>query len=167
MAVKNIFKTQLSDVDSTARDTVGDIRYESGKKYKYVKLKNVTATVAGVAGDPVAYKSGGASSDGTSSEVVLDITDADTIPVCAGFLCGTVTGTAGTSYYCWVQLTGVVTVPTAITNGVVGNPVYLTTTDKTLAKSVEVDTAGAYKQNVGVEISATAANNKIIAQVAH
>jgi hypothetical protein len=80
-------------------------------------------------------------------------------------LTGTVTGTADTAYYTWVQLTGVVTVPTAITNGVVGNPVYLTTTDKTLAKSVEVDTAGAYKANVGVELTATAASNKIIANV--
>lgn len=167
MALRQIFKTQIGDVDSSARDVVGSLRWENDKLYKYVKLVNTTATVAGVAGDPVAYKAGGASIDGTDAVVVIDLTDADTIPVCAGFLTGAVTGTSGTAYYTWVQLTGQVTVPTAITSGVVGNSVYLTTTDKTLAKAVEADSAGPYKQVVGVETTATAANNKIIANVVH
>lgn len=167
MALRQIFKTQLSDVNTTAVDIVGSLRWENDKLYKYTMIKNTTATVAGVAGDPVAYFAGGASIQGEDSRVVIDLTDADTIPVCAGFLMGTVTGTLTVAYYGWIQLTGVVTVPTAITSGVVGNPVYLTTTDKTLAKAVEVDTAGAYKQTAGVEITATAANNKIIANVVY
>lgn len=162
--IQQIFTSLIGDVDTAARDRVGALRFENDNFYRYVQLKNVTATVAGVAGDPVAYASGGAAELTTAAKVVLDITDADTIPVCAGFLTGTIVGTAGTSYYTWIQLTGVVAVPTAITSGVVGNPVYLTTTDKTLAKSVEADSAAAYKQNVGVELTATAANNKIIAQ---
>lgn len=163
MAYQDIFVTQISDVDSSARDTVGAIRILDNKKYKYVMIKNTTATVAGVAGDPVAYFPGAV--DGTSARVVIDLTDADTIPVPAGFLCGTVAGTLTVAYYGWIQLTGQVTVPTAVTSGVVGNPVYLTTTDKTCAKSVEADSAAAYKANMGILITATAANNKVLANL--
>jgi len=162
MSLRQVFNTQLTDVDSSARDTVGSLRWENDKLYKYVKIMNTTATVAGVAGDPVAYFAGGANIQGEDARVVIDLSDADTIPVCAGFLMGTVTGTLTVAYYGWIQLTGAVTVPTAITSGVVGNEVYLTTTDKTLAKLVEVDSLGAFRRSVGVEITATAANNKII-----
>lgn len=162
MAIQTLFKSQLTDIDSSARDTLGAVRFENNKFYKYMEIKNTTATVAGVAGDPVAFF---AATGYSSHRAVIDLSDAGTIPVCCGFLMGSVTGTSGTSYYGWVQLTGPVAVPTAITNGVVGNPVYLTTTDKTLAKSVEADSAAAYKQNVGVELTATAANNVIMADI--
>lgn len=167
MGFRQIFASSIGDVDTYARDVVGSLRFENDKWYRYVAILNETATVAGVAGDPVAYNAGGASSEGDDVVCVIDLSDADTVPVCAGFLTGSVAGvhSPATTYYTWVQLTGVVTVPTAITSGVVGRPVYLTTTDKTLAISVEADSAAAYKANVGVEITATAANNKIIADV--
>lgn len=162
--LRTTFASQIGDVDTSARDPLGCLRWYNDNLYRYVRLQNETATVAGVAGDPVAYDAGGASEAGTGARVVLDLTDADTVPVCAGFLTGTVVGTAGTAYYTWIQLTGVVTVPTAITNGVVGTPVVLSTTDKTLVQANEADSGADYKENCGVEISATGANNKIIAR---
>ena len=164
MGFRQIFASSIGDVDTTPRDVVGALRFENDKWYRYVRLQNETATVAGVAGDPVAYAAGGASQDGTNAHVVLDITDADAVPICAGFLTGAVDGTADTAYYTWIQLTGVVTVPTAIANGVVGTPVMLSTTDKTLAQANESDSGADYKETCGIEISATGANNKIIAR---
>lgn len=155
-----LFAQQLTEISTTRKEALGALVEVDGKIYKYVQIKNTTATVAGVAGDPVAY---GSSNGYESNLVVVDLTDADAVPVGAGFLCGSVTGTAGTSYYGWIQLSGVVTVPTAITSGVVGRPVYITTTDKTLAIAVEADSAAAYKQTMGVELTATAAHNKIVA----
>lgn len=158
MALRQIFKTQLTDVDTSARDVVGSLRWENDILYKYVKLANVTATVAGVAGDPVAYKATYAAGIAVHT-VVLDLTDADAQPICAGFLMGTVTGTLATAYYCWIQLTGPVVVPTAIGGApVIGSGVMLDTTDKTLTKVTGVI------YPIGVSNSTTAANNTIIAK---
>lgn len=160
MAMRQIFKTQITDVDSTARDVVGSLRWENDKLYKYVKLANVTATVAGVAGDPVAYKATYAAGVALHT-VVLDCTDADAQTVCAGFLAGTVAGVLATAYYCWIQLTGAVVVPTAIAGTpVIGSGVMMSSgsTDKTLTL-----VTGVIKP-IGVSTSTTAANNTIIAQ---
>lgn len=145
--MREIFKTKLTDVTTDDRDGVGSIRIENNKVYKYVRVQNTTATVAGASGDPVAYFADTGHDD---SRVVIDLTDADAIPICAGFLLATITGTLATAYYCWIQLTGAVTVTVAITSGADGAPVYLTTTDKTLAKAVEVDSAGTYKVVCGI-----------------
>lgn len=151
--MRQVFKTKLTDVTTDDRDGVGTIRIENNKVYKYVKVQNTTATVAGASGDPVAYDA----EDGhTNAHVVIDLTDADAAPICAGFLLATITGTLATAYYCWIQLKGAVTVVTAITSGADGVPVYLTTTDKTLAKAVEADSAGNYKQVCGIAKDASA-----------
>lgn len=161
MALKQIFVTQLTDVDTTARDIVGDIRCESGKFYKYVKLANYTATVAGVAGDPVAYVKAATDATGAAAKnaVVLDMSDAAAQPELAGFLMGTVAGvhTTPTIYYCWIQLTGLVTVPTAVTTGVLGSGFMMGTTDKTLVVATGVIYPGGY---LG---SASGANNIVMA----
>lgn len=127
--MKEVFRSALTDVTSDLRDTLGDFRCEQSKWYKYVKLYNTTATVAGAAGDPVAYDSETGAEDNT---VVIDLSDADNPPVCAGFLLATVTGTLLTAYYVWIQLTGPLTCVAAITNGADGVPATLSTTDKTL-----------------------------------
>ncbi len=155
MALRQIFKTQITDVDSTARDTVGSLRWEGDKLYKYVSLINDTAsvTVAGVAGDPCAYVDGGCS----TNQVTLDNTSADAQPVLAGFLTATVTGTYNTTYYLWIQVTGVVTVPTAVTSGVIGSGCMMAAGDKTLTITTGVIDSGA------TLVTATAANNKVMA----
>lgn len=162
MSTQQVFRTALTEVTTDRRDRLGAIRWMTDpttgqdRAYKYVKVLNVTATVAGVAGDPVAYRAAGAGV--TNNHVVLDVTDADAQPLCAGFLMGTVAGvhSPATSYYCWIQLTGDVTVPTAVTSGVIGSGVMLGG-DKTLVVNTGVI------MSCGTEITATAANNRILA----
>lgn len=151
--IAQVFQSKLTDVDTVQRDPLGSIRFEGNSIYKYVKVLNVTAAVSGAAGDPVAYEN----EDGyENNQVVVDLTDASSPPICAGFLMGTVTGSLLTSYYCWIKVKGPVTVVTAITSGADGVPVYLTSTDKTLAKAVEADSAGNYKQVAGIARDASA-----------
>ncbi len=155
MPIKQIFKTQITDVDSSARDVLGSIRWENDKCYKYVKLINDTAsvTVAGVAGDPCAYTDGGVA----NNEVTLDNTSADSQPIVAGFLTASITGTYNTAYYCWVQVSGLVTVPTAVTSGVIGSGCMMAAGDKTL--TVATGVIG----SCGTLVTATASNNKVLA----
>lgn len=161
MALRQIFKTQLTDVDTTARDVVGSLRWENDKLYKYVKFTNTTATVAVVAGDPVAYKATYAAGISVHT-VVSDMTDADAQPVFAGCVCGTVAGVLATSYYCWVQLTGACVIPTAIAGTpVIGSGVMMSTTDKTLTLVTGVINP------VAVSTSTTAANNTVILRASY
>jgi hypothetical protein len=155
MAYKEIFVAQIGDVDTSARDKLGDVRYVDGKHYRYMKIINDTAsvTVAGVAGDPVSYTDGGVA----NNECTLDVTSADaTNPVLAGCLSGTVTGTYNTAYYSWIQVTGLVTVPTAVTSGVIGSGCMTAAGDKTLTITTGVIVPRA------MLVTATAANNKCV-----
>lgn len=129
----------VTRVDSSAEFAEGTI-YESfdGKKYKYLKLLNETATVAGVAGDVAAYLgSPGATENFT---VVTDNSDAATKPVGAGVIQAAVAGVADTPYYLWLQVTGEFTAA----NDLAGTPadgdaLFLSTTDKTLTLSTAAD----------------------------
>lgn len=125
-----------------------------GKVYKYVKFQNTTATVAAAAGSLVAYGKV-ADSGYENSMVVVDLSDADAQPLCAGAAVAAVTGTAATAYYGWIQIKGLCTLDTAVTNGTAGVPIYLTTTDKTAARANEADSAAAYKTTFGRSISTT------------
>lgn len=147
-----IFQSRLTDVTSDRKDPLGALRCENGVWYKYVQLKNVTATVAGVAGDPVSYF---ALTGVVSGQVVLDVSDADAQPVGAGLLLTTVAGVAGTSYYCWVQISGVAIVPTAVTSGVLGSDC-MPGGDKTLVVRTGVI------HGCAVLVSASGANNKVL-----
>lgn len=118
--IKKVFVTGLTDIMTTDVEGVGTIRFEGNQVYKWMEIKNTTATVAGAAGDPVCYEA----EDGhTNHRAVLDITDADAVPSMAGCICGTITGTAGTSYYGWVRIKGSTTLTVAIAASVDGTPV--------------------------------------------
>jgi hypothetical protein len=130
------------------QEPLGAIRIEGNKIYKYCLIKNTTATVAGAAGSLVGYFAVTGFAD---SRVVLDLTDADGVPIPAGALCGTVTGTLGTSYYGWVQTKGPCTLDTAVTTPTVGAGFTLTTTDKTGTVAV----AGDLKPYAGISLNAT------------
>lgn len=145
--IKQVFATKLTDIDTTDREGVGTVRIEGSKVYKYCLIKNTTATVAGAAGSLVGYFAG---TGYGASRVVVDLSDADTIPVCAGALLATVTGTAGTSYYGWVQVQGAITLDTAVTSGAAGKTFFLSTTDKTGTVG-----ANAYDQIAGVSLDGT------------
>ena len=135
---QRIFTTKLTDVDTIKKEQLGVIRWEGNKCYKYVKIQNTTATVAGVAGDPVAY---GAATGYTNNLVVIDLSDADaSFALPAGVLVGSVTGTAGTAYYGWIQIKGPATVVTAIAGTPAdGDLLELAATDKTVQKRTVVD----------------------------
>jgi len=125
--------------DSSAQFELGTI-YEAagGKKYKYVELKNETATVAGVAGDVVGYL--GSPSSSENYTVVTDNTDAATKPIGAGVLGVAVVGTLAVAEYVWVQVSG----PFTAAQDLAGTPadgdaLFLSTTDKTLTLATAAD----------------------------
>lgn len=146
--LKQTFVTKLTDVNSTAQEVLGSLRFENNKVYKYVEIKNTTATVAGVAGDCVAYF---AATGYGNNRVVLDLSDADaTVAFAAGILCGTITGTLGVSEYGWIQIKGAATLSIAVTSGAAGKTFKLTTVDKTAT----VGTA-ATDNVMGISVNAT------------
>jgi len=128
-----------------------------GKVWKYVKILNTTATVAGVAGDVACYFAAIGHRD---SRVVLDNTDADAVPVGAGLLGGTVAGVAGTAEYGWVQIKGHAVANQAIAGTPAdGDSLMASTTDKVLTVQLFAGTTpniaetGA-KVAVGTDVSA-------------
>jgi|SRR3990167_5729611 len=127
--LKQSFVTKLTDVNTTAQEPLGTLRFEGNKIYKYVNIKNTTATVAGAIGDLVAYF---AATGHLNHRVVVDLSDADaTMPFGAGVLCGVVTGTLLTDYYGWIQIQGNATLTVAVTSGVAGQGFKMSATDKT------------------------------------
>lgn len=146
--IKQTFVTKLTDVNSTAQEVLGTLRFDGNKVYKYVEIKNTTATVAGAAGDPVAYF---AATGYGNNRVVIDLTDADaTVPFSAGVLCGTITGTLAVAEYGWIQIKGLSTLLTAVTSGAAGKTFKLSTTDKTASVST-----AATDNFMGVSMNAT------------
>lgn len=134
--LKRVFLTALTDVDSTDKEGVGTLRFEGNKVYKYVKLQNTTATVAGAANTVCAYGLSGIA----DHLVVTDNSDSQTKPIGAGVLQAAVAGVAGTAYYLWIQVTGAFTDAT----GLAGTPsdgdaLYLSTTDLTLTLATAAD----------------------------
>lgn len=127
---KQSFVQALTEVSSTAKDQVGDLRREGNKTYMYVKLQNTTATVAGVAGDPVAYAVADSAAD--TPHVVTDHSDAAAVPVFAGVLVAAVAGVLATAYYLWIQVGGPVTSNPAVV-GTIGQAIKLAAADKTWA----------------------------------
>lgn len=105
-----------------------------GKIYKYVQIQNTTATVAGVAGDVVAY---GAATGHNVNLVVTDFTDADAAPVGAGVLQAAVAGVLATAEYGWVQIKGRATL-NAVIGGTPsdGDQLTASTTDKALTRQL-------------------------------
>tara|TARA_R100001377_G_scaffold84455_1_gene68047 strand:+ start:2865 stop:3338 length:474 start_codon:yes stop_codon:yes gene_type:complete len=125
--------------DSSAQIALGTI-YEAagGKKYKYVELRNETATVAGAIGDVVGYL--GSPSASENNTVVTDNSDAATKPVGAGVLGVAVVGTLAVAEYVWVQVSGPFTAGTNLAGTPAdGDAVFLSTTDLTLTLATAVD----------------------------
>lgn len=145
--LKATYLTPLTQIDTVAQEALGTLRLENGNWYKYVNIKNTTATVAGAAGSLVGWF---AATGRTINRVVIDLSDADAIVIGAGALMGTVTGTLTVDYYGWIQLTGAVTLDTAVTSAAAGKSFFLSTTDKTGTVG-----ANAYDQKLGISTNAT------------
>ncbi|MBK8200388.1 MAG: hypothetical protein IPK75_18730 [Acidobacteria bacterium] len=113
--------------------------------YRYVKLRNETATVAVVAGDMLAYLASPAAGSGATLNdefhtVVSDNTDAATKPIAAGMAGASVAGVASTAYYGWVQCGGFAIVNQTIAGTPAdGDGLFLSTTDKTLTLATATD----------------------------
>lgn len=145
--LKSTYLTPLTEVSTTDKEGVGTLRCEKNKWYKWVNLKNTTATVAAAAGTLVAYF---AATGYLNNRVVVDLTDADSAVFAAGATLATITGTAGTDYYCWIQIKGHITLDTSVGSGAAGSPFYLTATDKTAAIM-----SAATQSKAGVSMNAT------------
>lgn len=158
----NLFSvTQLNEVTTYQREPLGLLMWREGKLCKYVKVRHTGGTLAGSAGDPVAYR---ASTGFLDNEVTIRLAEADGVPVGAGLLLGSVPGAVNTTYYAWIQLTGVATLNVAPTGSpAAGNGLYLTTTDKTLARAVEGATSDPYRIVVAVFLG----SNRVICRFTH
>ena len=138
-----VFKSALTDVDSTAQDTLGAVRYDGNGTYKYVKFSGTT-TVA--AGDVVCY-------------VATDTTDQTVDGANTNFGAGVAMAAvaSGSVAYGWVKIKGVVTLSTAYAGSpTVGDQV---TTAGAAAPAVTKRTT-ANAQSVGVVVHVA---NKIMA----
>lgn len=136
--MKRVFATPLTAVDSEAKEAIGTIRFEGNKIYKYVKILNTTATVAGVSGDVACYTAEDGAED---HEVCLDKSDADSKPIAAGVIQAAVTGTAGTAEYGWIQIKGPATLNTDIGGTPAdGDSLMAGTTDLAMEKLTNDDT---------------------------
>lgn len=99
------FKAQLSDVDSTAQEPLGQIRYDQNRVYKYVKFSGTT-TIA--VGDFLCYVT---SAGATDTATIVDGANGGTL-VGAGVACAIVA--SGAVAYGWIQIKGLCTLSTAL-----------------------------------------------------
>jgi len=130
-----VFQTKVTQYDTVQRDPLGSIRFEGGKFYKYVQLKNTTNTVATDAtnGTLVVYQKA-ANSGYVNNLVSVDAAvDGDaTTPFGAGAVVGVgCPGVAGTTYYLWIVIDGLVTLDTAVTTAAAGKGFTMSATNKT------------------------------------
>lgn len=92
MASRTVFKTQLTDNDTTARDVLGSLREENDKIYKYVLFDGAV-----VAGDVVKY-------DNLTDYLANDVGPSTSeVEVVAGVVMAT---SAADNEYGWIQVRG-------------------------------------------------------------
>ncbi len=134
--MSGLIGVQLTSVDSTAQFAEGLIdQHYDGKVYKYVKVRNETATVAGEAGDVVGYL--GSPSATESNTVVTDNTDAATKPVGAGVY-SLMLLVSSDSYFCWCRSRPFTAIRSS-GSPADGDALFLSTTDKTLTLATAAD----------------------------
>ena len=72
--LKQSFVTKLTDIDTSAKEPLGTLRFEGNKVYKYVMIENHSAAVAGAVGAMCGYY---AVTGYGNNRVVVDLSDAD------------------------------------------------------------------------------------------
>jgi hypothetical protein len=139
---------------STPKQALGargvNMTAQGAKEYVYVRLRNESAAVVGAAGDMVGWLADPAN-DTEVNTVVTDCTDASTTPVGAGMIqaspdgtlslndvvVASIAGAANTAYFGWVQSRGYAVALAALAGSpAAGDPLYLSTTDKTLSRAL-------------------------------
>lgn len=132
--IKQAFASKLTDVETVQREQLGVLRFEGNKVYKYVKIRNTTATVAAVAGDCVVYD---AEDGGNNSHVVTDYTDGGSVPTGAGVLQAACAGTLLTDFFGWIQIKGPATLNQTVGGSAAdGDQLKAGTTDKAFTKQL-------------------------------
>jgi|SRR6185312_6036912 len=107
--LKQIFKSQLTDIDTSPMEPLGTIRFELNAVFKYVKFSGSNAVAAGDAVCYVATDTNNQTVDGAQT-------------VQAAGLAMAAVATAGGIQYGWIQIKGVQQVNTSWTvPGAVGN----------------------------------------------
>ena len=91
--LKTLFRTSLTDSQTSAIDTLGDVRQEHFKRYKYVKF--ITATV--VAGDVVKYE----------TRTKYDASEVEPSTTTAVPAAGVVLATQAINDFGWIQISGI------------------------------------------------------------
>ena len=100
------YKAALTDVDSTAQETLGLIRQEDNKKYKYVKFSGTNAVAVG---DLVGYVASGGATD------TMTTVDGAVGSGPAGVALAVVA--SGAVAYGWIQIGGLAVSVAAIAGG--------------------------------------------------
>jgi hypothetical protein len=113
MGSKQVFASQLTEVTTSAKDTLGDIRYEANKIYKYITYSEEAAAVDGVAGEVVYYLNGVGydNSDVTSD---LSVASEETGA-------GVLQANMSDNEFGWIQIKGPATLSIALTAGAAGD----------------------------------------------
>lgn len=115
---KQVFVTGLTEVSTTEKDQLGDLRWEGNKCYKYVQYK--ATAIACLANMAVGFFE---DSGALLNQVTTDTSDqvqAATL-VCAGIAQAIIP----TNGFGWIQVKGPATMAAAFTAGVDGDPVGL------------------------------------------
>lgn len=147
LGIKTSFIQALSDRSATEKDTLGDIRWEGNKCYKYVQYNDGSA-VAAVVGQAAYYY---LNSGYEGNQVTSDLSDSDEVG--AGILMAVL----GDGEYGWVQIKGFATMSIAFESGTDGSP--LTPTGGTTDGNLNVAASAAHAICGAI---AVAANNSMM-----
>jgi len=110
---KQSFIQGLTERSTTQKDTLGDLRWEGNKCYKYIIYEAGTAAVAGVANEVCYYFE---DSGHTDNKVTSDVSD------CTGEIgAGVLQAALADGEYGWIQIKGNATLALALTAGADGD----------------------------------------------
>lgn len=111
--MKRVFITALDDVYTVDKESVGTIRWEGNKCYKYMQYIEGTAAVDAVAGEVAYYYE---DSGPVDNKVCSDLSD------CTGDIgAGVLQAIMSDEEYGWFQIKGQATLSIALTAGADGN----------------------------------------------
>lgn len=114
--LKQVFVSGLTERSTTEKDTLGDIRWEGNKCYKYVQYDAATAAVAGVAGEVCYY----ILDTGYGANVVSsDFSDCGGDGTCIS--AGVLQASLADNEYGWIQIRGVAVLTISLVAGADGN----------------------------------------------
>lgn len=145
--LKQTFVTKLTDVTTDAKESLGTIRWEKNKVYKYVQYVEAAAATDGVAGEVAYYLAAGgdgAAEGYLNSKVTSDLTDSAEVGA------GVLQANMSDLEYGWIQIKGPATLSIALTAGADGDPLTPTgSADGTLdVATAATDVIGAYASDI-------------------